>query len=89
IACRNGASRQANCPTSPPSTGTSEPNRSVRSVCSERLIRVSGFPRALASAVTSVVFPTPGLPSRRIGFGSCNPRAILTELPIVVGASMM
>ncbi|KAB8242217.1 hypothetical protein BDV35DRAFT_384258 [Aspergillus flavus] len=89
LGCQKGASRQVNWPTSPPSTGTSEPKRSVRSVCSERLIRVRGFPSALARAVTSVVLPTPGLPSSRIGLESCKPRAILTELAIVVGASRM
>ena len=87
MALRNGASRQAKVPAEPPSTGTSDPNRSIRSVCSERLRRVKGLPIALARAVTSVVLPTPGLPSNKIGFGSCRARITRIALERVVGAS--
>ncbi|KAH7374285.1 hypothetical protein BKA66DRAFT_367990, partial [Pyrenochaeta sp. MPI-SDFR-AT-0127] len=87
MAFKNGASRQAKVPAAPPSTGTSDPNKSMRSVCSDRLSRVRGFPMALARAVTSVVLPTPGFPSRRIGFASCKARTTRMAFERVVGAS--
>ncbi|EOA83506.1 uncharacterized protein SETTUDRAFT_95224, partial [Exserohilum turcica Et28A] len=87
IALRKGASRQANVPAAPPSTGTSDPKRSIRSVCSDKLRRVNGFPMAFASAVTSVVLPTPGFPSSKIGLGNCRARTTRMALERVVGAS--
>ncbi|EME45209.1 hypothetical protein DOTSEDRAFT_170484 [Dothistroma septosporum NZE10] len=72
MARRKGASRHTKVPVWAPSTGASEPNRSSKSVWSERLIRVSGISTAFAIAATSVVFPTPGLPSSMTGLLSCN-----------------
>ncbi|KAI7205928.1 midasin [Hortaea werneckii] len=51
IALRKGASRQAKVPVAAPSTGASDPNKSRRSVCSDRLIRVRGTPAAEAVAL--------------------------------------
>lgn len=56
-------------------------------VCSDRLILTTWWPDALASAVTRLVFPTPGDPSRRIGHKSCNPRKRRWIFMDVVGAS--
>lgn len=36
-------------------------------VCSDKLIRTSVLPEALAKAPTKLVLPTPGEPSRRMG----------------------
>ena len=55
-------------------------------VCSDRLMRTSSFPVALAMAATRLVFPTPGDPSSRRGRGSCRPRSTLWALTQVVGA---
>ncbi|EMD85847.1 hypothetical protein COCC4DRAFT_61504 [Bipolaris maydis ATCC 48331] len=87
MALRKGASRQANVPAAPPSTGTSEPKRSIKSVCSDKLSRVNGLPIAFARAVTSVVLPTPGFPSSNIGFGNWSARTTRIALDCVVGAS--
>lgn len=46
------------------------------SVCSERLMRTTLWPDALAIAMQSEVLPTPGLPSRRMGLRSCRPAAV-------------
>ncbi|KAH3671434.1 hypothetical protein WICMUC_004614 [Wickerhamomyces mucosus] len=86
MALKKGASRQTNSPVFPPSTGASEPNRSTKSVCSDRLIRVSAFPVAFARADTKLVLPTPGLPSNRIGFLTCIALTTRMALAAVVGA---
>eukprot|EP01136_Pigoraptor_vietnamica_P011881 Opistho-1_new@51227 len=86
IARRNGPSRHANSPPLPPSTGRSEPKRSMTSVWSLRLMRTMGYPAAAASAVTRLVLPTPGEPSRRMGRRSCMPRRTRCRLRHVVGA---
>ncbi len=86
MALRNGASRQTNSPVLPPSAGASEPNKSTKSVCSDKLIRVKSFPVALASADIKLVLPTPGLPSKRIGLFTCIALTTRIVLAAVVGA---
>mmetsp|Transcript_9794 Transcript_9794/g.44613 ORF Transcript_9794/g.44613 Transcript_9794/m.44613 type:complete len:203 (+) Transcript_9794:10057-10665(+) len=56
------------------------------SVCSLRLMRTRLWPAAFASADIRLVLPTPGEPSRRIGFGSCIARRTLAALRRVDGA---
>ena len=87
IACRRGPSRQANLPTCSFSIGTSAPKRSIRSVWSDKLMRVKCFPTACARAVTIAVFPTPGLPSRRTGLCIFRARTSRIVFLIVAGAS--
>mmetsp|Transcript_31942 Transcript_31942/g.53420 ORF Transcript_31942/g.53420 Transcript_31942/m.53420 type:complete len:203 (-) Transcript_31942:182-790(-) len=70
------------------STGRSLPIKSEMSVCSERLIRTSLWPEAAASAETKLVLPTPGEPSRRIGFFNCMALNTRKTLRDVVGAVM-
>ena len=62
-------------------------NRSARSLCSDRLMLTSPLPLALASASTSDVMPTPGLPSMRMGLAPCcMPRSTRSRLQRAVGA---
>ena len=62
-------------------------NRSARSLCSDRLMVTSLLPLALASASTSDVLPTPGLPSMRMGLAPCcMPRSTRSRLQRAVGA---
>ena len=89
MALKNGASRQTNSPAFPPSAGASEPKRSTKSVCSDKLIRTKGFPVALANAVIKLVLPTPGLPSNNIGFLTCIALITLMAFAAVVGASKL
>ncbi|EGW30735.1 uncharacterized protein SPAPADRAFT_141939 [Spathaspora passalidarum NRRL Y-27907] len=86
MALKNGASLHTNSPAFPPSAGASEPNKSTKSVCSDKLIRTKGLPVALANAVTKSVLPTPGLPSNKIGLWTCMARITLMALDAVVGA---
>lgn len=58
----------------------------LRTVCSERLILMSWFPEALASAATRLVLPTPGEPSSRMGLWSFSARKILMVFTAVVPA---
>jgi hypothetical protein len=53
------------------------------------LILVSWYPAAFASAVTRLVFPTPGLPSKRIGLVSCSPLNTRDTFKLVVGAKKL
>ncbi|ODV89400.1 hypothetical protein CANCADRAFT_14590, partial [Tortispora caseinolytica NRRL Y-17796] len=70
-ACKNGASCHRKFPISCDSSGTSEPNKSMRSVCSDKLILVRFTPTTFARFVISAVLPTPGFPSSRIGLFTC------------------
>jgi len=55
-------------------------------VWSDTLILVSRYPAAFASAVTRLVFPTPGLPSKRIGLVNWSPLNTRDTFKLVVGA---
>ncbi|CCJ30510.1 unnamed protein product [Pneumocystis jirovecii] len=82
---KKGPSCQANSIASP-STGRSDPNKSIKSVCSERFILVSGKPEIEAIVDTRDVFPMPGLPSSSIGLDNCIARKIRIALKEVIGA---
>lgn len=56
----------------------------IHTVCSERLILVNGCPENLASAVTRLVLPTPGEPSRRMGRVNCMARTNRKQFSDVV-----
>eukprot|EP00962_Isochrysis_galbana_P005086 scaffold1394_cov109-Isochrysis_galbana.AAC.29 len=86
-AAKKAPSCQAYVPAGAPSTGRSEPSRSIRSVCSDRLMRTTGWPHAAPSAWTSDVLPTPGLPSSRTGLRSCIARKTRNALARGVGAA--
>lgn len=64
IACKKAPSDHPKWPPPSPETGKSEPNRSIMSVCSLRLMRTTLWPVRAPSAVTIDVLPTPGLPYR-------------------------
>ena len=55
-------------------------------VWSDTLILVSWYPAAFASAMTRLVFPTPGLPSKRIGLVNWSPLNTRDTFKLVVGA---
>jgi hypothetical protein len=55
-------------------------------VWSDTLILVSRNPAAFASAATRLVFPTPGLPSNRIGLFNWSPLNTRIAFKPVVGA---
>ncbi|EGV61435.1 hypothetical protein CANTEDRAFT_108873 [Yamadazyma tenuis ATCC 10573] len=86
MALKKGASLQTNSPDFPPSAGVSDPKRSIKSVCSDKLIRIKSFPVALAMAEIKSVFPTPGLPSNKIGLCTCIASITRMALDEVVGA---
>ncbi len=58
----------------------------IMSVCSDKLMRTTLWPDALAMAMQSEVLPTPGLPSSRMGLCSCRPRSTRMTFLAVVGA---
>ena len=53
-------------------------------VSSERLILVMELQEAFARAITRLVFPTPGDPSRRIGRDNCKPLSKCNAFRLVV-----
>ena len=71
------------------SPGASNPNKSTKSVCSDKLILVKEFPVYSANAAIKLVLPTPGLPSKRIGFLTFKALTTLMRFIAVVGALIL
>lgn len=59
---------------------------SIHTVCSDKLIRTKPCPVTFAKVLTRLVFPTPGLPSSKIGLGNCIARSIFATLAFGVAA---
>jgi len=56
----------------------------ILTVSSERLILVIKLQEALARAITRLVLPTPGDPSKRIGRDNCKPLSKCNAFRFVV-----
>ena len=69
-----------------PRTGRSVPDSSIRSDCSDRLIRTTVRPHAAPSACTNDVLPHAGEPSSSTGLRNRIARSTRKALARVVGA---